>query len=117
MTPEEVHAALRDIHTPIAEAGSVSQFAPEPLILFALVAAGVWLWSAMRRRRWRRQARARMAEITALSDPRAEWDALIALLSQVARHARQAPPPDFLFEPDETIADDRLTALRDEIGR
>ncbi len=114
MTPSDLIADLRDIHTPPTAGDASALLSPAPLIIFALLLAAGLFWSHRRKTNWRREAARRLAEAQMIADPAERWAALTALFRQVARHAGLDETPGFLFQPREKSgvdADRRLVAL------
>lgn len=114
MTPNDLIADLRDIHTPPAAGDAAALLSTTPLIVFAvLLAAGIY-WAHRRKTNWRREAAARLAEVQQIADPAERWAALTVLFRQVARHTARDETPAFLFQPRESggpDADKRLVAV------
>jgi len=114
MTPSDLIADLRDIHTPPAAGDATALLSPTPLIIFALLLAAGVFWSHRRKTNWRREAARRLAEARMIADPAERWMALTTLFRQVARHTGREEAPGFLFQPREkggADADERLIAL------
>ncbi len=114
MTPSDLVADLRDIHTPALAGETTAMLSPIPLIVFAVLLAIGLYWSHRRRTNWRRDGAARLAVAQQISDPAERWAALIVLYRQVSRHAAQDETPAFLFQPRErggSGGDQRLVAV------
>lgn len=114
MTPSDLIADLRDIHTPPAAGDAAALLSPVPLIIFALLLAAGLFWSHRRKTNWRREAARRLADAQTIADPAERWEALTVLFRQVARHAGPEEAPGYLFQAREkagTDADKRLIAL------
>ena len=87
MTPNDLIADLRDIHTPEVVHETAMLLSPYPLIAFAvLLAAGLW-WSHRRATNWRREGAKRLVEVTRITDPVKRLAELIALFQKVARRS------------------------------
>ena len=116
MTPQDLIADLRDIHTPPAAGDAAALLSPAPLIIFALLLAIGLFWSHRRKTNWRREGAQRLAEAQKIADPAERWAALTVLYRQVARHAAPDEAPAFLFQPRKnggSDADEHLVALID----
>lgn len=114
MTPDDLIADLRDIHTPPAAGETAALLSPIPLIVFAVLLAAGLYWAHRRKTNWRREGAARLAEARQIADPAERWAALTVLFRQVAHHGAPDETPAFLFEPQENSgsdADKRLVAL------
>ncbi len=117
MTPGDLIADLKDIHTPPKEVDAAALLSPWPLAIFALLFAATLLWSWRRKSVWRREGHVRLDQARRIVDPLARWEALIALFKQVARHSRGQDTPGYLFLPTEQIGKDRAEDLAAEIER
>lgn len=114
MTPSDLIADLRDIHTPPAAGETAALLSPIPLIIFAVLLAIGLFWSHRRKTNWRREGAARLAEAQEIADPAERWAALTVLYRQVARYAAPGEAPAFLFQPRENSgpdADKRLVTV------
>lgn len=99
MTPDDILQDLRDIHLPEAEAAPSGGLAPEPLLVFAVVAIVLLAVRLVRRHRWRLDALSRLRRIDAVPDPTLRWQALVGLLHQIATRVPAGRPPDAAFRP------------------
>lgn len=96
MTPQEVFAQLRDLHTPEVAGGVGTGFDYWPLLIFAAcvaVLAGLGQW-----RRWRRQ-RARFAGLDPAQPPAAQRDQIARLMQSNPRRKTGSPVPAAFFAP------------------
>ena len=117
MTPSDLIADLRDIHTPPAAAETALFLSPAPLLIFAaLLAVGVF-WSYWRRTAWRREGTRRLSKARNISDPSQRWAALITLYQQVARRSDGKSPPEYLFQQFERLGAEMEGALVSDIER
>ncbi len=117
MTPSDLIADLRGIHTPPDEVDAAALLSPWPLVIFALLVAATLFWSWRRKTTWRREGHKRLDQARRIMDPQARWEALIALFKQVARHSRGQDTPGYLFLPSEQIGTGRAEDLAAEIER
>lgn len=117
MTPKDLIADLRDIHTPPDPDAAAALLSPIPLIVFALLLAAGLFWAHRRKTNWRRVGAVRLAEAQKIADQGERWTALIVLFRQVARHAGSDEAPAFLFEPRENGGPDADRRLVAEIER
>ena len=117
MTPGDLIADLRDIHTPPAAGDAAFWLSPTPLILFAALIALGAVWSHRRRTAWRREAAERLGAARKIADPARRWTALVALYRGVARQTAPAPPPDDLFQPVERVGEAAERRLIADIER
>lgn len=114
MTPKDLIADLRDIHTPSAAGDEAALLSPIPLLVFAVLLAASLLWAYRRKTNWRKEGARRLADAQKIADPAERWAALTVLFRQVARHAAPGETPAFLFQPRENggpDADKRLVAV------
>ncbi|MDC3348116.1 DUF4381 domain-containing protein [Paracoccaceae bacterium] len=117
MTPNDLIADLRDIHTPEVVHETAMLLSPYPLIAFAvLLAAGLW-WSHRRATNWRREGAKRLVEVTRITDPVKRLAELIALFQKVARRSEAGPAPDYLYQPMNRLGSDADQSLVAEIER
>lgn len=105
MTPSDLIADLRDIHTPSAAGETAALLSPFPLIVFAILVAAGMFWAHRRMTNWRREGAQRLAEAQQIADPGERWAALTVLFRQVARHSAVDDVPAFLFQPREASGD------------
>ena len=117
MTPSDLIADLRDIHTPSAAGETAALLSPFPLIVFAVLVAAGMFWAHRRKTNWRREGAQRLAEAQQIADPSERWAALTVLFRQVARHCAVEEAPAFLFQPREASGDDGTKRLIAEIER
>lgn len=112
MTPDEVFAKLRDIHTPEGGMGDGPDWAaldPRPLAVFGVIAVLLMLLPLWRRWRARRALRSEIARLARIA-PAAQRDAL-ARLSARARPASKGAP-DIFYLPPQDIGDKEAATLR-----
>lgn len=113
MTPGDLIADLRDIHTPQAVGEAAVWLSPAPLIVFAALLAAGAFWSHRRKTAWRRGGARRLDAIKDIGDPAERWAALITLFQLATRHSGGSVAPDYLFQPRDRLgadAEDRLIA-------
>ena len=113
MTPSDLIADLRDVHTPVQGAEAGWPLSPTPLVIFAALLAAGFLWSRWRKTNWKREGAARLVEAKEIADADARWTALTLLYRQVTRQAGAGAAPDYLFQPRGVLgpeADKRLIA-------
>ena len=100
MNPSDILQELRDIHLPqIADKGEPLAFDPRPFAVFAVLVLVVAAVRYLRQTRWRRQAQARLSEISKIPDPEQAADALVGLLKAVPARTRLTALPKGLFRP------------------
>lgn len=114
MTPEEVFAQLRDIHSPAIEAVANASFDVRPLIAFAIFLAGVLI---IRRVLADGRRKTALARIDPSSDPAAQRDALAKLATTTTRPQNGDTPPDALFDPPEALTQKAIADLRNWVRR
>lgn len=119
MTPEDVFAQLRDIHSPETATAVAVSFDFRPIVAFAILLTSFfiarYLFAALR-------ARASLARIDATAEPAMQRDALIALLAASPRSPDiRSPdtrshdigsPPKSLFDRPEALTAADVAALR-----
>lgn len=116
MNPSEILEELRDIHLPrIAEKSEPLEFDPRPFAVFAAIVLVVALVRYLRRTRWQRQARARMAEISGIEDPDRAAEALIGLLKAVPARTRLSALPEGIFQPAGNTTPDDVEKLSAQV--
>ena len=109
MTPEEVFAQLRDIHTPATQKTLGYGLDPWPLLVFTfLVMAifGVRFWM-----RWRHR-RNRLAGIDSSLPPGAQRDQIARILSTAPRRHGKHPIPSAYFAPPSRLTTGDAAELR-----
>ncbi len=109
MTPEEVFAQLRDIHSPDVEAIVSPAYDLRPLLVFAMIAAIIvglrfWLVSA--------RAKRAVARVDATAEPARQRDAFVRLLASAPRRKDQLPLPARLFDRPEAVTSEDASRLR-----
>ena len=117
MTPVDLIADLRDIHTPSAAGEAAVWLSPAPLIVFAALLAAGALWSYRRKTIWRRDAARRLEEVKQIGDPAERWSALLTLFRRVAGRSGAGQAPDYLFQPLDRVGADADKRLVDDIER
>lgn len=113
MTPEEVFAQLRDIHSPAIEAAAAGSLDLRPLIVFAVFAAGVLLVRQVLAVARRKSA---LARVDQSADPADQRDAL-AKLAATTPSRNSDPAPDALFDPPEKLTRQAVADLRRWVRR
>lgn len=114
MTPEEVFAQLRDIHSPAIEAAANVSFDLRPLIAFATFLACVLITRRVLAVGRRKSA---LAQIDPSADPTTQRDALTKLAAKAPRSRNSETPPDALFDPPEALTQKAIADLRDWVRR
>ncbi len=114
MTPEEVFAQLRDIHSPAIEAATNATLDPRPLIAFAALVAAVLIVRYMLSAQQRRNA---LSRIDPDADPAIQRDALTKLAATTGQTRKGDPLPGALFDPPEALTRKSIAGLRDWVRR
>lgn len=115
---EEVLETLRGAHAPPAPSGGAAHggFAWEPLAVFACLVAALVALRWWRRTRWRRMARARLAEIDRAPPGAGRWGMTVALIEALAAGGVAGRIPDAAHAPPERARPEDLAALRRYLG-
>lgn len=105
MTREELIVQLRGVHLPPAAADSaeivIAQWPLWTLAAIALLFGTIRWW---RQNTWRREARAALARIEAITDKSARWRRLLGLAIQIAQvRGTEYPLPPFAYRAPETV--------------
>lgn len=114
MTPEEVFAQLRDIHSPPIDVAANASFDLRPLVAFALFLACALI---ARRLVADRRRKAALARIDPSADPATQRDALTKLAATAPCPPNGDAPPDALFDPPEALTRNAVADLRDWVRR
>ncbi len=118
MTPEEILAELRDVALPEIAPGPVAEgYLPEAVLLLAVIAVALVLIRRMRASAWRREAKAELRRIDALSDAPARTFEMTWLFRRIARHVPPGMVPSALFRAPTTLEDTDSAELRARIVR
>lgn len=105
MKAEDILAQLRDVHLPDTGGQSLSAtLALWPFLVFAGFALLVLIARIVGRNRWRRAARAELADITAIADPDLRWTGLLTFAGTLSeRSGRAVILPEIAFRHPDTI--------------
>ena len=115
MTPADILAELRDIHTPADVVMPSAGLALWPFVLLALFFA-LWAWLIRRRRSlWQRQAKSLLRDIDQLENDDQAEARLIALRAELRRCSAAQDLPDQVFANED--AGQRRGHLRADIER
>lgn len=123
MTEEEILTQLRDIHYPAEVAGDASLvFAIWPFLVLGGMVALLVALRLIGRNRWRRVARAELAEIATVEDPGRQWAMLLSFATSLSdRAGRSFALPETAFRRPDAIGDAERVAfiahIRAELGR
>lgn len=118
LTPAQILNDLRDIHVPeVTAAPTTAMPAPEPFVVLVLLLAALAALRWWRRTRWRRDARRELERITGPVPDASRWEALLSLLSRVARHRPVTEPPDQIWLPPGQVGEEDQVRLRDWLRR
>ena len=114
MTPEEVFARLRDIHTPPSARDAALVYDFRPLAFFAIVLIAFVVTRSLWKYVSDRRALSRIDQTAPYPEQR---DALVSLLDRRARRPASDKPPAAIFEPPNQLSQSGIRDLRHWVGR
>lgn len=109
MTPEEVFAQLRDIHTPAVTGIEAASYDFRPLLVFAALTAVALLLGFL----WNRAGTRRLINrIDAKATKAEQRDAVVRLVDGRRRRADAGPAPEAAFQPPGALTEEGVSRLR-----